>query len=277
MYVIPTIKLRINMKTIMLRYLIFIVLPVNCIFGFFEPGFYIGFDGSIDYLHQKVTGGFDMTTQIPDGPTSTSDSLYEQPQHDKLQYSIGIFAGYLSVLGQKESLWRLAPEVSLRINPSQNYFLVHHDLDRMEDRFSVPWSLALKMKIGRIMGEEKDYFIYGFLGTSFNCVQWNRYDNGMILGREKRNTMGFLVGLGIEKELRWGHRIGIEITQNFYKHIGFKHKQEQHRTIYDCTAECIGDTPFIDYHPHDMSTYTTNQTHIKMQSQSLTLRYIIPF
>jgi len=127
------------------------------------------------------------------------------------------------------------------------------------------------------MGDEKNWFVYGFLGTSFNCVQWNRYDNDLILGREKRNTMGFLVGLGVEKELSWGHRIGLEITQNLYRKTFFNHKQQDHHKIYDCSCECVADYSFIDYHAHDMNTYTMNATQIKMQSQSVTVRYTIPF
>lgn len=234
--------------------------------GRIKQGFYIGAlvnYGSVD--HQAVFG---RSYRDP------SEAVNEPHMKDYKSFGGGLVAGGWLALFGEDNPFRIGVETSLRVNKNRHTMEPLEDLtphyERLRDSISFPYTYGVRAQIGCVLGRDKDWLLYGFVGGVLTQMNWSRgisvYDPKHDLGpyahapagvyapfaQAKRRVKGCEVGIGVEKEIWRGHRLGLEVTRTMYNKVTLKS---------------------LDV---NMPIRQENQYTAKNRVDSISLRYIVP-
>lgn len=189
----------------------------------FEAGWYAG--ASLGYSHTNAQkeedwkSKKDLTrTSAPNNSTATNAAQGS------------LFIGYLFEPVQNTP-WRLAPEVFFQYSPNQNEETFDLDVIDTEDtpfyaqfhdKLTYSCTFGCKIRVGYICGEASDLLPYAFIGTAFSPMEWKRYNDGKLNVIQKKTATALLAGIGVEKELKSTHRLGLELGYTHYLATSFQ-------------------------------------------------------
>ncbi len=224
----------------------------------FNDGFYVGGLLGGDYVKECSSATFTIKDV-------GSDSHNYNDHYNGAK--VGLLLGYMNSPCGPDGWLRIVPEVSMEAGRVRHTTSFITDGTHYKDRISLPWSFGLRMRVGvvfgfdkneslvqllgNILGSERHWFFYGLLGGVLSPIEWQRQNDGYPLAEQKKKALGMLFGIGLERELACGHRIGLELT----------------RTNYQKQCFSSGDVDEISSH-----TYSA-----RLELTALTLRYSIPF
>lgn len=197
-----------------------------------KEGFYLG--GVLDY---------GMVRQKSDSAIVPLDLNFNYLESYSA-FGGGLILGYLFAPCGEEHPLRLGVEGSLRFNnyKHKTFFDAQDEAGVLYmDSISFPYTYELRAVAGMNFGNNDDLFFYGFLGGVISKISWARNENYIspdddpdFIGtpsspentyfpaiRSQKNVMGVQLGVGIEKEVWKGHRVGLEFAYILYAPVKF--------------------------------------------------------
>lgn len=185
---------------------------------------------------QKSTSDLRITGGI--GP----DRFYQEKYDNRYNsFGGGILAGYLLAPCGEHHPLRLGVEVYLRADHQR----MRTEMDLLKDEFvayrdtiSFPLSAGARFRAGIAFGEDQSWFLYGFVGGMISKMTWLRTSfnpegieedvfvaslPGIYspVAQVKSNALAFEAGIGLEREIWKGHRIGLDCTRVVYDKRSF--------------------------------------------------------
>lgn len=229
-----------------------------------KQGFYVGALANYGNVDHKAVFG-----------RSFPDAAVNEP-HSKDYKSFGgglVAGGWLALFGE-DNPFRLGLETSLRVNKNHYTMEPVEDFrpryERLRDSISFPYTYGVRLQAGCVVGKNKDWLLYGFVGGVLTQMNWSRgisiYNPTKEIGvpphapegvytpfaQAKRRVKGCELGIGVEKEIWRGHRLGLEVSRTMYNKVTL-------------SSSDIG-----------MPTRQDNQYTAKNRVDSVSLRYIVP-
>lgn len=210
-----------------------LILFVGIIEARVKQGFYIG--GVLDYSSVSERSTFGR--QWPSVDTSMTAPYKNQYG----SFGGGLLAGCWLALFGESNPFRIGVEGVMRMNKqrSETFTVPPESNERIRDSISFPYSWGLRVQMGAVLGKQKDWLLYGFVGAVLTQVSWSRAigvdnleksyllpphtPNGVYFPftQVKRKAKGFEVGIGVEKEIWKGHRLGLEASRTMYNKMKF--------------------------------------------------------
>ncbi len=218
----------------------------------FEAGWYAG--ASLGYSHTtaKTEEDFKSEKELTRSSSPNKSTTTNAPQGS-------LFIGYLFEPVQNTP-WRIAPEIFFQYSPNKNeeIFVIHAKdplstppSSTIHDKLTYNYTFGGKVRVGYVCGEASDLLPYAFIGAAFSPMEWKRYDTSEIQIIQKKTATALLAGIGVEKELKSTHRLGLELGYTHYL-----------TTSFQATDDTEGDINIYKAQP---------------SIWSLSLRYSIPF
>lgn len=198
----------------------------------FQDGFYVG--GNLG-----TTYGITSSTTTFGGQPGLGFSEFTRKELSVFA-DLGMHGGFLSHIAGTN--WAVGPHVfaevsslthkSAGVSSAYNALSVYAGNLTVSTKFWMPYSLGAGLRAGYIMDES--WFFYATGGVLASKLKYRAVlvpgdeltvGGSADLGHKHKHIAGVYYGIGAEKQLENGHRIGLELTHRYYRKQDMKIEQ----------------------------------------------------